>query len=206
MHILFTSVRSVVIPPFCFPYLCHRVVLDGAERIWPQAEKLLERLNAAEIIAERYRIRGPAHSSEAWPLDGPVTAFELNPANEDAYYMHVAIRRIAAATRAAAAVSADASLISNIPQGEDEAGPNSAAGEWIKNKKGPGTMAAAVGAIVASSATLLYTRGEMHEEEVLLRDVLSAYKGQLKENALGYVFSCVKILHACSRASIEPAS
>ena len=76
-----------------------RNVLKGANRIWPQAQVLLDRLTAAEATASRHSIQGPAASENAWPLDGPFVGFQRTPANEDAYYMHVAIRRAAAAVR-----------------------------------------------------------------------------------------------------------
>ena len=75
-------------------------VLEGAKRLWPQAATLLDTLSSAEAMATKHRLRGPAASSDAWPLDGHFTGFEVTPANENAYYMHIAIRRAAAAYRA----------------------------------------------------------------------------------------------------------
>lgn len=77
----------------------HRTVLEGAERLWPQVQELLESLALAETKAASHCLTGPAASSDAWPLDGHFAGFDLTPANEDAYYMHIAIRRAAAAYR-----------------------------------------------------------------------------------------------------------
>lgn len=174
-------------------------------------------------------LRGPAASTDTWPLDGHITPFELTVANEDAYYMHVAIRRAAAASRAeTAALVADRH---EAPDGEKrkvdtevtvgerkETGGRRAAdvkrdgggdtngevggveteGVGEKQEKGKGTVvernklggergakeAAAVAAYAASSAALLFSRGSVHEEECLLRDSLSAFRAQRKEQAL----------------------
>ena len=75
-------------------------VLEGAKRLWPRATNLLDSLSSAETKAAKHLLRGPAASSDAWPLDGPFAGFEVTPANESAYYMHIAIRRAAAAYRA----------------------------------------------------------------------------------------------------------
>lgn len=160
-------------------------------------------LVSAEMAATNNGLRGPAASSEAWPLDGHISGFELTPANEEAYYMHVAIRRTAAASRAAAAAAAEAAAGEGDgspggkkrARGKDsgttgEAGNGEAAagrgggGEGGGEDVSPGATAVAVAAFAASSAALLFSRGEMDEEESLLRDSLSAYKAQEREHAL----------------------
>ncbi|CAM9761574.1 unnamed protein product [Scytosiphon promiscuus] len=100
-------------------------VQEGAERIWPQARELLNRLLSAEATAVQHDVRGPAASSDAWPLDGPFVGLELTPANEDA-------------------------------------------------------------------PAFLYTRGEMGEEESILRDSLSAYRSDCLEKALRRLVDCAK--------------
>lgn len=180
-----------------------RNVLKGAKRIWPQAQKLLDRLAAAEATASRHGIRGPAESSDAWPLDGPFVDFELTPANEDAYYMQVAIRRAAAAARTRAE---EEEREKEEERGKRKAGAVSGA----DSATGVGTgaaaaaeaeaaaarevrVAAAVKAAVsvASSPAMLYTRGDMGDEESVLRDCLSVFRSDRVEKALRCVWGGV---------------
>ncbi|CAB1120028.1 unnamed protein product [Ectocarpus sp. CCAP 1310/34] len=155
-------------------------VLKGAERIWPQAQALLDRLTSAETEASRHNIMGPAASSDAWPLDGPFAGFELTPANEDAYYMHVAIRRASAAARARA----------EQETGEQETGV-SGGGKKRRADGGAGgrrgrvkATAVEVAVAVASSPALLYTRRVIGEEESALRESLSLYRADCTDKAL----------------------
>ena len=165
-----------------------RNVRKGAERIWPQAQKLLDGLLAAEATASRHGIGGPAASSDAWPLDGPLVDFELTSANEDAYYMHVAIRRAAAAVRTRAEEE-------EREQEEEErdrerkrrAGASAAAGAGTAASAArEARVAAAVRAAVsvASSPAMLYTRQEMGDEEGVLRECLSVFRSDRAEKAL----------------------
>lgn len=240
-------------------YKCS-TVLEGANRLWPQAQHLLDCLTSAEIAAAAHNLRGPAASTDAWPLDGHMAPFQVTAANEDAYYMHIAIRRTAAASRAEAAALAprQPSPAPTTPQSPAEttaaaaaaAGGGAKSGKKTKKKKNGGTAVtgkgqvegegaeggsnrntgggveagvggagkggdenagdtgkesdygdadgggagrregvdakevARVAAYVASSATLLYSRGELGEEEALLRDSLSAWNAHRKEEAL----------------------
>eukprot|EP00752_Nemacystus_decipiens_P011284 g10027.t1 len=68
----------------------------AAELIWPEATKFFDELLLAETTAALHGMRGPAVSSDAWPLDGPFTSFERTVANADAYYTYVTIKRLAA--------------------------------------------------------------------------------------------------------------
>ncbi|CAN0225389.1 unnamed protein product [Ectocarpus sp. 12 AP-2014] len=160
-------------------------VLMGAERIWPQAQALLDRLTSAETKASRHNIIGPAASSDAWPLDGPFAGFELTPANEDAYYMHVAIRRASAAARARAE--------QETKEDKEEGSSAASSGGGKKKRRSEGELAARRGRVeaavevavaVASSPALLYTRGEMGEEESALRESLSLYRTDCTDKAL----------------------
>lgn len=163
-------------------------------RLWPQAQALLDALWSGETAAAAHGIRGPASSSETWPLDGHVSGFELTPANEDAYYMHLAIRRTAAACRASRTSS-----VGSSPDDAISLGDSSSHREPSKKRKDTGAQISAVASLAASSAAMLYSRGEMGKEESLLRDSLSAYRAQLKENALGCVCGLLVGLHPCNR-------
>lgn len=224
--------------------------MEGANRLWPEAQYLLDCLTSAEIAAAAQNLRGPAASTDAWPLDGHIAPFQVTAANEDAYYMHVAIRRTAAATRAEAgalaprqspeeATAAAATAAGGAKNGkktkkkkngdtavtgkgqievegaeEDnyrntgsavEAGVVGAGKGGDENTRDTGKESdsgdadggdaggrdgvdakavARVAAYVASSASLLYSRGELGEEEALLRDSLSAWNAHRKEEAL----------------------
>lgn len=138
-------------------------------------QRFLDSLIAAETTASKHNIRGPATSSNAHPLDGPFAGFELTPANEDAYYMHVAIRRAAAAARARA----------DQEEKEEEQRGNGAVGGATASDRGARVDAAVKAAVlVASSPALLYTREEMGDEESLLRESLSAFKRDRAEEKL----------------------
>ena len=73
-----------------------RNLLEKAELIWPEAEELLRSLVDTETMAAQHDIWGPAASSDAWPLDGYIDTFERTAANEDAYHVFLAVKRMAA--------------------------------------------------------------------------------------------------------------
>lgn len=142
---------------------------------------------AVETTAFKNRIRGPAASSDAWPLDGPFTAFDRTPANEEAYYMHIAIRRAAAAVRAR--VDQEKLEPEEEEKEKQKVGTKREVGGTAAtataSERGATIDAAVRAAVsVASSPALLYTRGEMGDEESLLRESLAVYRTDQTEKAL----------------------
>jgi len=152
---------------------------------------------AAEATAVAHGIRGPTAASEAWPLDGPIVGFELTPANEDAYFMHVAIRRAAAALRARSEEESrereeedrgcDQGEGGGGHQNGSVAGRGAGAGAGVGAVSDRVSSAVKAAVAVASSPALLFTCMEMGDEESLMRECLSVYRSDQKERALRWV-------------------
>lgn len=107
--------------------------------------------------------------------------------------MHVAIRRAAATTRAEeekAVEEAEKSeeVLAGQGLGIKSRGITEKRGRNKKRENNESlNFTAEAAACAASSAALLYTRGEMGYEESLLRDTLSAFKADCTKKALRLV-------------------
>lgn len=120
----------------------------------------------------------------------------MTPANESAYYMHIAIRRAAAAYRAREEEEAKhengtgEACSGTVGNGNGVSSRGVLGGERGRGRSGDdgkeGRVKVAVEAAVfaASSAAFLYTRGQMRDEESLLRDSLSAFRADSVEKSL----------------------
>ena len=140
----------------------HRKLLAGAKLIWPRAQKFFDELLQIEITAAQHGIRGPAASSDAWPLDGPFTAFERTAANVDAYCTWVSVKRVAAAAKVYAEMKN---------------------GEVVGNTKAIVRAAE----LAASSPASLYTRSDITETEAVILACLAEDNETQAEKALGWV-------------------
>lgn len=174
----------------------HSDVQEASKRLWPHAQDLLDSLLSTEMAAAKYRLLGPASTSAAWPLDGPFTGFELTPANEDAYYMHVTIKRVAAAVRAredyekklgkGGSAKRQAALAAEDGWGNPRTDIVEAGNQLTAKQEKRAKELEKTAAVAASSPALLYTCGELLEEESILRDSLSALRTTAKEDTQRY--------------------
>lgn len=179
----------------------------------------MDSLLSTEMAAAKYRLLGPASTSAAWPLDGPFTGFELTPANEDAYYMHVTIRRVAAAVRARAdyekklgkdgSTKRQAALAAENGWGKPHTDIVEADNQLTAKEEKRAKELEKMAAVAASSPALLYTCGEFLEEESILRDSLSVLRATAKEDAQRYLWCsnpvCIVslVLSACCVLTIR---
>lgn len=158
---------------------------------------------AIEHAAYKHGIPGPAASSNASPLDGPFAGFHRTPANENAYYMHLAIMCVAAAMRARTEVekregeeerNGQRSCKRNSGEGADGARVSASAGALARaapDREARITSAVEAAMMVASSSATLFTVGEIGREEKILMAGLAAFKSQQKGEALRWVWEGV---------------